>query len=127
MRIGWPRMAAVGVFATLAGLATLAQEDLPTTGHAVAEEAPQTARSTNTLLARPHEDAWSAVEVTLPTDGEPASAADALPRRGDELVSSAATRDTPSRLPRRSPSDRSFLRGSQPDKPGGSSWLRTTG
>ena len=129
MIIGRPRMAAIGVFATLASLPTFAQDERPATGRAaaVAEEAGGTAHPARTMLARPHGDAWSAVEVTLPTDGEPASVADTLPQRGDEPASPAATHDTSSQLLRRSPSGGSLLRASQPDDPGGSSWLRTTG
>ena len=129
MIIGRPRMAAIGVFATLASLPTFAQDERPATWRAaaVAEEPGDNAHPARTMLARPHGDAWSAVEVTLPTDGEPASVADTLPQRGDEPASPAATHDTSSQLLRRSPSGGSLLRASQPDDPGGSSWLRTTG
>jgi len=129
-------MAAIGVFATLASLPTFAQDEQPATGRAavIAGEVAETARPPRTMrggqrssLPLQHDDAWAAVEVTLPADGQPASATDTLPQGGHETASPAATRDSSSQLLRRSPSGGSSLRASQRDEPGSSSWLRTTG
>jgi flagellar biogenesis protein FliO len=122
-------MAAIGVLAMLASLSTFAQDEQLATGRAaaVAGDVGETARPSGIPLGWLQDDAWATVEVTLPIDGEPVSVSDTPSQRGDERASPAATGDTSSRLLRRSPPGGAFLRASQGDEPGGSSWLRTTG